>query len=398
MAASRGLLVLGRASLQSGIGRIASPDEVGPNWKAMLWKLAVVVAVTCAFNSEAQVTVPVVSTTNRLVRIAASNLSSGSAQAYEAPGIRILQGLRPDIIAMQEFNFGANSPADIQSLVNQLTFTNGSSWFRESGYTIPNGIISRWPILASGSWDDSDLPDRGFAWARIDLPGTNDLYVVSVHLKSASDSAARRSAQATQLKGLIQSSFPTNAWIVVAGDLNTYNTNEASIQVFSSFLKTSPDAVDNLGDPDTNFGRSSPYDHVFSSQTFSTNQVATVIGAQSFANGLVFDSRVFVPLSSVAPIQFGDSGSTGMQHMAVLKDFGIPYLVTNHVAVYPPLLSLQTPNRLLWNAPSNIAFQVETSATLSAWTSAGAPVASGTNYTFTNFSTAPLLFFRLRYP
>ena len=105
MAASRGLLVLGRASLQSGIGRIASPDEVGPNWKAMLWKLAVVVAVTCAFNSEAQVTGPVVSTTNRLVRIAASNLSSGSAQAYEAPGIRIVQGLRPDIIAMQEFNF-----------------------------------------------------------------------------------------------------------------------------------------------------------------------------------------------------------------------------------------------------------------------------------------------------
>ncbi len=368
----------------------------------MLWKLAVVVAVACAFNSEGQVTVPVVSSTNRLVRIAASNLSSGNGQSYEAPGIRILQGLKPDIIAMQEFNYAGNTMTDMQSLVNQLTFTNGSIWFRETGYSIPNGIISRWPILASGSWVDNDtgVNDRGFAWARIDLPGTNDLYVVSTHLKASSGSAneVRREAQATQLKGLIQSNFPANAWIVVAGDLNTYNTNEAAIQVFSTFLKVSPDAVDNLGDPDTNAGRTAPYDHVYGSYTFSTNQVATVIGAASYANGLVLDSRVFTPLTSVAPIQPGDSGVTGMQHMAVLKDFRIGYLVTNLVTLTAPLLSLEPPNRLRWSAPSNIAFQVETNSTLTAWASAGAASSSGTNYGFTNFSTAPLLFFRLRYP
>ncbi len=144
-----------------------------------------VLLLATTLSSEAQVTLPVVSATNRVIRIAASNLSSGSNQAYEAPGIRLLQGLKPDIIAMQEFNFGANQTADIQSLVNQITFTNGSSWFRESGYSIPNGIISRWPILASGSWVDNDtgVNDRGFAWARIDLPGTNDLYIVSTHLK-----------------------------------------------------------------------------------------------------------------------------------------------------------------------------------------------------------------------
>ena len=118
----------------------------------MQWKLAVIVAGVLALDSEAQVTAPVVSSTNRTIRIAASNLSSGSNQAYESPGIRLLQGLKPDIIAMQEFNYGANQAADIQSLVNQITGTNGSSWFRETGYSIPNGIISRWPILASGSW------------------------------------------------------------------------------------------------------------------------------------------------------------------------------------------------------------------------------------------------------
>ena len=48
---------------------------------------------------------------------------------------------------------------------------------------IPNGIISRYPIVASGSWVDTvqSQPNRGFAWAQIALPGTNDLYVVSVH-------------------------------------------------------------------------------------------------------------------------------------------------------------------------------------------------------------------------
>ncbi len=197
---------------------------------------------------------------------------------------------------------------------------------------------------------------------------------------------------------MIQSNFPANAWIVVAGDLNTYNTNEAAIQVFNTFLKTSPDAVDNFGDPDTNAGRSAPYDHVYASYTFSTNQVATVIGAANYPNGLVFDSRVFIPLSEVSPVQPGDSGVTGMQHMAVLKDFRISYQVTNQVSVSPPLLTLQPPNRLQWSAPSNLVFQVETSATLSAWASAGSPTAFGTNYTFTNVSTAPLLFFRLRYP
>lgn len=360
--------------------------------------LSLVVVVPAA----AQVVVPVVSTTNRLVRIAASNLSSGSNQAYEAPGIRMLQGLKPDIIAMQEFNYGSDSPADIQALVDQITFTNGSSWFRETGYNIPNGIISRWPIVASGSWVDADtgVNDRGFAWARIDLPGTNDLYVVSVHLKASSGSAneLRREAQANQLKGLIQSNFPTNAWIVVAGDLNTYNTNEAPIAVFKTFLKTSPDAVDNLGDPDTNAGRTAPYDHVYASYNLSTNQVATVIGAASYPNGLVFDSRVFTPLSAAAPVLLTDSGSTGMQHMAVLKDFRINYSFTNLVTLTPPFLTLQSSNRISWNGPSNLAFQVETSGTLSAWAVAGESFSTATNYAFTNLSAAPALFFRLRFP
>ncbi|NDH86605.1 hypothetical protein EBY67_06095, partial [bacterium] len=50
------------------------------------------------------------------------------------------------------------------------------------------------------------------------------------------------------------------------------------------------------------------------------------IGSLSFANGLVFDSRKFTPLSSVDPVLVGDSGATSMQHMAVVRAFAVPAL------------------------------------------------------------------------
>jgi len=35
----------------------------------------------------------------------------------------------------------------------------------------------------------------------------------------------------------------------------------------------------------------------------------------------VFDSRVYTPLSDVAPVLSTDSAATNMQHMAVVRDF-----------------------------------------------------------------------------
>src|ERR1700694_1246717 len=42
------------------------------------------------------------------VRIVAANTTSGSSQAYDLPGIRIFQGLAPDVVLIQEFNYAAN--------------------------------------------------------------------------------------------------------------------------------------------------------------------------------------------------------------------------------------------------------------------------------------------------
>ncbi|HWH72408.1 MAG TPA: endonuclease/exonuclease/phosphatase family protein, partial [Candidatus Sulfotelmatobacter sp.] len=257
---------------------------------------------------------PTVPQTNTPLRIMSANLN-GNTQAYQPFALRIFQGLKPDIVAIQEFNYGNNTAADFRAMLDTAFGTN-FVYSRESGYNIPNGIISRYPILASGSWDDPLVNDRGFAWAQVDLPGTNDLYVVSVHLYG-SGTATDRNSEATLLKTLIGTNFPANAWVVIAGDFNTANRSESAITTFKTFLSDSPIPTDaeSGGDADTNEPRNKPYDYVLPSYSLATMLTNCVLGSHSFANGLVFDSRVYTPLSDVAPVQAGDS--TNAQHMAV---------------------------------------------------------------------------------
>ena len=334
--------------------------------------------------------------TNSVLRVMAANIT-GNSQKYEPFAIRIFQGLKPDIVAIQEFNYSNNTPAQIRSFIDTAFGTN-FYYFRESGagYDIPNGIISRFAILTNATWDDPQLPNRGFAWALLDLPGTNELYVVSVHLKASSGDASVRSLESTALKGLIQSNFPANAWIVLAGDCNLQSRSEAALTTLKTFLSDSPIPTDQAGDPDTNAGRDNPYDLVLPSFTFATNLVPVVIGAQSFSNGLVFDSRVNPPLSPIAPVQSADSGLA--QHMAVLKDFRIDYLATNHIEVPRPVLVQSRTNSFRWNAVSGITYTVERSATLTNWLVATQITATSTNLVFTNLQpTNAFRFFRVSY-
>ena len=338
-------------------------------------------------GSDAQV--PVVTTSNVAIRVMAANLT-GNSQTYEAGAIRIFQGLKPDIVAIQEFKYLGNTATDLRTMVD-TAFGANFSFYRETGYSIPNGIISRWPIMAAGSWEDIDtgVNDRGFAWARIDLPGSNDLYVVSVHLKASAgvEEESRRAAEAAQVKSLIQSNIPANAWVVVAGDCNIQSPGEGALATFKSFLSDAPIPTDlpTGGDADTNNGRSERYDYVFPSPNFNTNRVATGVGSRSFPSGLVFDSRIFSPLADVTPVQAGDSSN--LQHMAVLKDFRITFAVTNLVAVPRPHLQIVAANILKWDGLSNLSYTVEGASFLTNWQILGTIFSSTTNFSFTN--TAP---------
>ena len=355
----------------------------------------------CVSSTRAETTVA----TNTVIRVMAANLTSGSAQSYEAAGIRIFQGLKPDIIAIQEFNYGDKSTLAIRSFVDTAFGTNYSC-FRESGYSIPNGIISRYPFKASGSWVDVDagVNDRGFAWGQIDLPGTNDLYVVSVHLKASSgtDNAARRYAQATNLWNLVAATFPADAWIVVAGDCNIFDPGEQAYQYLAANLSDSPIPTDIVtgGDPDTNLTRSERYDYVFPSRSLTNLMVATMLPSRTFSKGLVFDSRVYTPLTDVSPVQAGDSEVSGMQHMAVLRSFSIPYLVTVTNAVPPPTVRMRSPQVIDWTGPGNLVYRVESRSDLTSthWTTLGTATSTSTNYSFTNQIGFDRAFFRVAYP
>lgn len=320
------------------------------------------------------------------VRIMAANLN-GNSQTLEPFATRIFQGLDPDIVAIQEFNYGNNTTQELRAYVDQA-FGPAFVYYRESNasYDIPNGIISRYPIIAAGSWDDVEAPNRGYAWARIDLPGTNDLYVVSVHFLT--DNATRRATEANQLKSLIQANFPTGAWIVVAGDFNTDNRTEQAVTTFNTFLSDRPIPVDQQGDSDTNNGRDKPYDYVLASLSMTNRMTNTVFASgASFSNGLVFDSREYAPLSDVSPVLAADSGLG--QHMAVVKDFHVPVSVPDTGA---PAIVAQ-PQSLTNGVGATATFQV--SATGNApltyiWSFNGSVVSAGTSSAYSIQNVQPV--------
>jgi hypothetical protein len=281
------------------------------------------------------------------------------------------------------------------------TFGTNFVYFRQSGsgITIPNGIVSRYPILNSGVWDDTLLPDRDFVWAQIDIPGTNDLYVVSVHLKASSSSSSTRASESSTLKGLIQANFPANAFIVVAGDCNLYSTTEACYTTMTSYLVDTPVPTDSTsgGDADTNENRNERYDYVFPSASLAALQVPSVLGSHTFNNGLVFDSRVYTPLSEVAPVQSTDSSATGMQHMGVIKDFRVTYSVADTITA--PQLSLTSPTILTWQGQPNTTYTVQISTDLLTWPVTFPATSSTTDFSFTNQSPDPAqTFYRVTYP
>ena len=259
------------------------------------------------------------------IRLMAGNITSGNLQSYDpGHGTRIFQGVKPDIVMIQEFNYRPdNSDASIRAWVN-TTFGTTFSFFRETGKNIPNGIISRYPIVQSGVWEDTLAPDREFVWARIDIPGSKDLWAISVHLLTRD--APTRNSEAGALRDLIQANIPASDYLVIGGDFNTDNRGESCVATLNASVVSNgaPYPVDQNNNGNTNASRGKPYDWVMMSSGLRALQVPTVIGQSTYTNGIVLDSRVYTPLSEISPVLQGDSGATNMQHMGVAVDVLIP--------------------------------------------------------------------------
>jgi endonuclease/exonuclease/phosphatase family metal-dependent hydrolase len=262
---------------------------------------------------------------DEIVRIMAANTTSGNGQSYDpGDGIRIFQGLDPDIVMIQEFNYGNDTPSDFRDFVD-LAFGTEYSYYREGGgEQIPNGVISRYPIIQSGEWNDSNVSNRDFAWAQIDIPGDKNLWAVSVHFLTSN--ASDRNSQANALISYIQNQVPANDYVVVAGDFNADSFSESQFNTLSTVVNTSGRPNDQNGTTGTNASRAKPYDQVLPSSDLNALETPVTISGHSFtySDGLVFDSRIFTPISAVNPAQSADSGAPSMQHMAVIRDFLIP--------------------------------------------------------------------------
>lgn len=257
------------------------------------------------------------------LRVMAANTTSGNKQSYDpGEGLRIFQGLQPDVALIQEFNYGDNSDTAIRGFIT-TAFGASYSYFRETGAQIPNGVASRYPIIAAGKWTDPSVSNRSFVWAHIDLPGTKDLWAVSVHLLTSS--ASNRDNEAKALVADIEKTVPAGDYLVIGGDFNTGSRTEACVVTLSKIVANgAPYPADNAGNVNTSASRSKPYDWVMASPSLRSLATSVVIGGRSFASGLIVDSRVYTPLSDIAPVKATDSAALNMQHMAVVEDFLLP--------------------------------------------------------------------------
>ncbi len=264
------------------------------------------------------------------VRAVAANVTSGNGQDYdEGHGIRILQGLKGDIVMVQEFNYKQNTAANYREMVDKVCGTECS--YSAGTGQIPNGIISKWPITSKGKWDDPNINNRDLDWAVIDIPGPRDILAISVHLHTSPSSDQVTAAQviAKQVYTKMKSD-PDKYYYIVGGDFNGPSAvSDSGFGKYSGtkiFYVSGPHPESEDGDYGTNASRSKQYDFVLADYDLHTFQTTVKYTNFSYPNGLVFDTREYSQSelnASFSPAQKGDSDSTNMQHMAIVKDFVI---------------------------------------------------------------------------
>ncbi|MCC6449191.1 MAG: choice-of-anchor J domain-containing protein [Candidatus Aureabacteria bacterium] len=246
--------------------------------------------------------------------------------------VRIIQGLQPDVACLQEWYVDYPGDYDFDGWVSTAFGAEFVYHRASSGYQ-PNGIVSRWDILSSGSWPDLQRANYYHDWAVIDLPGATNLQVVSVHLHS-SDEAIRK-AQIKDVIDYIETNFSNSHYLMLGGDFNTANRTSEPIPTLlnstnwsgSCWVTTSDGTPTDQagGDDDTNVNRTYNYDWLIPNTLLGAEIMNLDLGEDSgaYAGGIVFDSRVFTPLSAVAPAQYGDTANGDQDHCPVMKSYDV---------------------------------------------------------------------------
>ena len=293
------------------------------------------------------------------IRAVTGNISTGNNQDYDnGEGIRIFQGLKGDIMMVQEFNYKNNSENDYKEFVK--TVFQDPACFQENtcfyevgtGNVIPNGVVSRFPILDWGELRDPAGgvdSTRHLNWAILDIPGNKDLFVVSVHLRTSpgSDQIEEAEVVVNHINNLKQQADYNGYYFIVGGDFNgpssaCDNHPNDGWGLYNTFNVCDDFPVGEDGSTGTSASRSKHLDWLLASPGLSPFQVSTDYCAENNTNnckryptGLVMDTRDFTQSelnTYFSPTNFDDrtldvddSDGNSMQHMAIVKDFVIRF-------------------------------------------------------------------------
>jgi len=263
------------------------------------------------------------------VRLMQANLTSGSTPTYnERHGARIIQGLKPDIVTLQEFNVGNNSEATLRHFVRK-NIGEDYFFYRDPNpdNKLPNAILSRLPILEGGTWIDPFVLHRGFTWVRIQLPNGKILRVISVHFTSHSEH--NRAAEALALMHYLHENVPLTEGLILGGDLNTGKEQELALKNLLPWFTVETRPTDVTGTTwGTNLSHRKILDWMLIDRRLAKLRASVIIGEGkdelNFPNGLVFDSWRYPRLEEVWPIRPNDSRARGMEHLAVISDLVFP--------------------------------------------------------------------------
>lgn len=272
--------------------------------------------------------------------VMSANLTAGTnivdgTYTYDETAQRIIRRLRPDVLAIQEWKF---TNASARAFVDSVLGTNYYYYIEPESdpNPIPNGVISRWPITVSNQWTDTFVGARDHVQVTIDIPGPRDLHVVSTHLKAGTSDAATRLDQVRELTNYIATAaFPTNDYLVVAGDLNLTNRTETTFVVLTQVVTDARQPADTEGNVNSSLGKTSPFDHVLPNNVLNNVHLTNRMAGFAFTNGMIFDTAQFD--DHLLPALVEDSYPTNRAHHAVLKLFNlstaaVPPTVTTTIA------------------------------------------------------------------
>jgi len=318
------------------------------------------------------------------LRIVSAQLTSGNFSDYNSGhGIRVLQGIKADIVLIQQFNYTAGTYASFAT----TTLGPGTVYYRGTG-EIPTGILSRYPIVDAGEWTDPEIANRAFSWAKIGLPGGKFLWAVSVQL---STNASDRDVSATALVSRIQANIPASDYLVIGGNFNCNTRTEALFTTLGSVVTVPANfPVDQAGNSNTNSPRTRPYDNILFNAGLQAIATPTVVGNNSFPAGLVFDTRVYTPLADFAPAQVTDS--TALNRMAVLRDVNLGSTIRILSSSFSPAPSAS--GNITFTSQTGVTYSVQASSTLLAdsWQGIGnitAPAGASTSVQIVPSSPGP---------